>query len=40
VGFSYEYDEETDQYGHAAVIVLVTPDGRVSRYLYWVQFGR
>jgi len=38
VGFSYEYDKESDQFGHAAVIVLVTPDGRVSRYLYGVQF--
>jgi protein SCO1 len=38
VGFSYEYDKETDQYGHAAVIMLATPDGRLSRYLYGVQF--
>lgn len=37
-GFEYEYDRETDQYGHAAVILLVTPDGHVSRYLYGVQF--
>ena len=38
VGFSYEYDKESDQYGHPAVIVLATPDGRVSRYLYGVRF--
>jgi protein SCO1/2 len=38
VGFAYEYDEATDQYGHAAVVMLATPDGRVSRYLYGVQF--
>jgi protein SCO1 len=38
VGFSYEYDAETDQYGHAAVILMITPDGRVSRYLYGIQF--
>jgi protein SCO1/2 len=25
VGFSYEYDKETDQYAHAAVVVLATP---------------
>ena len=37
-GFEYEYDRETDQFGHAAVILLVTPDGHVSRYLYGVQF--
>jgi protein SCO1/2 len=38
VGFAYEYDKDTDQFGHAAVIVLATPDGRVSRYLYGVEF--
>jgi protein SCO1/2 len=38
VGFSYEYDPATDQYAHAAVIVLATGDGRVSRYLYGVEF--
>ena len=38
VGFSYEYDRQTDQYGHAAVVMLVTPEGRVARYLYGVRF--
>ena len=38
VGFQFAYDAETDQYAHAAVIVLVTPEGRVSRYLYGVRF--
>jgi protein SCO1 len=38
VGFAYEYDNETDQYGHAAVVMVVTPEGRISRYLYGVQF--
>jgi protein SCO1/2 len=37
-GFSYEYDKATGQYGHAAVVLLATPDGRVSRYLYGVAF--
>ena len=38
VGFSYEYDRATDQYGHAAVVVVAMPDGRVSRYLYGLEF--
>jgi len=38
VGFSYEYDKDTDQYGHAAVVMLSTPEGRVARYLYGVTF--
>lgn len=40
VGFEYGYDAESDQYGHPAVVVLITPDGRVSRYLYGVAFDR
>ena len=38
VGFKYAYDEQTKQYAHAAAIVVATPDGRVSRYLYGVEF--
>ena len=38
VGFRYAYDADTDQFGHAAAIVLATPEGRVSRYLYGVQY--
>ena len=38
VGFEYAYDPQTDQYAHAAVILLVTPEGRVSRYLYGVRY--
>jgi protein SCO1 len=38
VGFRYAYDERTKQYAHAAAIFVLTPDGRVSRYLYGVEF--
>ena len=38
VGFSYQYDAETDQYAHPAVIVLASPEGRITRYLYGVEF--
>src|SRR5262249_6923074 len=38
VGFRYQYDAGTDQYGHAAAIMIATADGRVSRYLYGVKF--
>jgi protein SCO1 len=40
VGFGYRYNEETDQYIHAAVAMVITPDGRVSRYLYGVIFDQ
>ena len=38
VGFRYEYLPDQDQFAHAAVIFVVTPEGRVSRYLYGVQY--
>jgi protein SCO1/2 len=38
VGFKYAYDEKTRQFAHAAGIFVLTPDGRVSRYLYGIEF--
>ena len=38
VGFHYHYDAEKDMYYHVAAIVVGTPDGHVSRYLYGIQF--
>jgi protein SCO1/2 len=36
VGFRYAYDARTDQFAHPAAAIVLTPDGRVSRYLYGV----
>jgi protein SCO1/2 len=38
IGFHYRYDERIEQYAHAAAIMILTPDGRMSRYLYGVKF--
>lgn len=38
VGFRYVYDEQTKQYAHAAGIMVLTPKGRVARYLYGVDY--
>lgn len=38
VGFGYRYLPKVDEYSHAAVTMIVTPDGRLSRYLYGVQY--
>lgn len=38
VGFSYTYDPETGEYAHAAAIFVATPDGRVARYLYGIEY--
>jgi protein SCO1/2 len=38
VGFSYAYDAESGEYAHAAAIIVATPDGRVARYLYGIEY--
>jgi len=38
VGFGYRLDEKTGQYAHAAAILVLTPQGKVSRYLYGIHF--
>lgn len=38
VGFRYTYDETSGQYLHGATLMLITPDGRVARYLYGLRF--
>jgi len=38
VGFGYEWNAARSEYAHGAVLVLLTPDGRVSRYIYGVKF--
>ena len=39
IGFRYRYDPKTDQYAHASAILVVTPDGRVSKYFYGVEYS-
>jgi protein SCO1/2 len=38
VGFQYQYDATKDQYAHATAIMVLTPEGRISRYFYGVDF--
>jgi protein SCO1/2 len=38
VGFKYVYDERSKQYAHPAGLVVVTPQGRLARYVYGVDF--
>jgi protein SCO1 len=37
VGFRFQYLEGQRQFAHAAALFVLTPDGRVSRYLYGVE---
>jgi protein SCO1/2 len=38
VGFRYAYDSAIRQYAHAAAILILTPEGRIARYFYGVQY--
>jgi protein SCO1/2 len=37
VGFQYRLQDD-GEYSHAAALFLITPDGRISRYLYGVEY--
>jgi protein SCO1/2 len=38
VGFHYAYDQSSEQFAHATAIMVLTPNGRVARYFYGVQY--
>lgn len=38
-GFSYRWDEQSQQFAHVSGVLVVTPDGRLSRYFYGVEFS-
>jgi len=39
IGFHYKYDAATDQFAHASAIMIVTPEGRISKYFYGVEYA-
>ena len=39
VGFRYAYDSASKQYAHPSGLVVLTPDGKISRYLFGVTFS-
>jgi protein SCO1/2 len=39
VGFRYAYDAQSKQFAHASAIMILTPEGRISRYLYGIQYS-
>ena len=39
VGFGYRWDEGTQQYIHAGGIMVATPEGKMSRYFYGVDYA-
>ena len=39
VGFRYAYNPDVDQYAHVSGFMILTPDGRISRYFYGIEYG-
>jgi cytochrome c oxidase subunit II len=39
VGFHYVYDALLNQYAHASGIMVLTPEGRISRYFYGIDYS-
>jgi protein SCO1/2 len=38
-GFRYAWDEETKQFAHPTGVMVLTPDGRLARYLFGIEYG-
>jgi protein SCO1 len=39
VGFNYVFDESTNQFAHNGGIMLLTPEGKLSRYFYGIDYS-
>jgi protein SCO1/2 len=39
VGFHYHFDEATNQFAHASAIMIATPEGKLARYFYGVEYS-
>ncbi|NOT48100.1 MAG: SCO family protein [Acidobacteria bacterium] len=38
-GFGFEWDEKSNQFAHAGGIMITTPDGRLARYFYGIDYA-
>ena len=39
VGFGYQLNSQNQQFAHAATIIVLTPEGKISQYFYGVDFA-
>ena len=39
IGFRYYFDEATNQFAHASAIYLATPQGKLARYFYGIEYA-
>lgn len=40
VGFKFRWNEESNEWAHASAAIMLTPDGKISRYLHGVMFEK
>jgi len=38
-GFNYSWDEKSNQFAHAGGVMVVTPEGKMSRYFYGIDYA-
>ena len=38
-GFKYQWDEKSQQFAHAGGIIIATPEGKLSRYFYGIDYA-
>lgn len=38
-GFKYQWDEQSQQFAHGSAVMVATPDGKLSRYLYGIDYS-
>lgn len=38
-GFGYKWDEKSSQFAHAGGVMITTPDGRMARYFYGIDYS-
>jgi protein SCO1/2 len=38
VGFHFAYDSVTNQYAHGSAMMILTPEGKVTRYFYGIEY--
>jgi protein SCO1/2 len=38
-GFRYVWDAQTNQFAHPTGVIVLTPDGRLARYLFGIEYG-
>jgi protein SCO1 len=39
VGFHYHFDQATNQFAHASAIMVTTPEGKLARYFYGIEYS-